>query len=106
MASDHDVAQCGTCGERIRWTVTVAGRRQAVNAEPNPAGNIAAYVDGVGTLRSRSLSADRPNVETYERRYMPHIATCTAPPRPGRSGRGAPRQRSGVRPVRWQGWTR
>ncbi|MFE5675079.1 hypothetical protein ACFQ7B_07685 [Streptomyces erythrochromogenes] len=106
MLSDHDVASCGSCAAAIRWTVTVAGRRLAVNADPNTLGNVAVYRDGVGTLRSRSLSADRPDVETYERRYMPHVATCTAPPRPGRSGRGTPRQRSGVRPARWQGWTR
>lgn len=106
MPSDHGVVACTSCLQAIRWAITVAGRRQAVNAEPNPAGNIAAYRDGVGTLRARTLTTDRPNVESYERRYMPHAATCTAPPRPGRSGRGAPRERSGVRPVRWQGWTR
>ncbi|MFE7096995.1 hypothetical protein [Streptomyces erythrochromogenes] len=106
MPSDHDVVGCTSCGQRIRWTITAAGRRQAVNAEPNPLGNIAAYRDGVGTLRSRGLTTDRPNPESYERRYMPHAATCTAPPPPGRSGRGAPRERPGVRPVRWQGWTR
>ncbi|WKV74247.1 hypothetical protein AW27_026470 [Streptomyces sp. PCS3-D2] len=105
MPSDYDVTACNRCGQPIRWTITAAGRRQAVNAEPNPLGNLAAYRDGVGTLRSRGLTADRPDVETYERRYMPHAATCTAP-RPGRSGRATPRERSGVRPVRWQGWTR
>ncbi|WP_051779347.1 hypothetical protein [Streptomyces sp. NRRL S-241] len=105
MESEHEVTACDSCGERIRWTVTAAGRRQAVNADPNPLGNIAAYRDGVGTLRSRGLTTERPDVETYERRYMPHAATCPAP-RTGRSGRAAPRQRSGVRPVRWQGWTR
>lgn len=105
MPSDHDVVPCSSCGQGIRWTITAAGRRQAVDADPNPAGNIAAYRDGVGTYRSRGLTVDRPNVETYERRYMPHAATCTAP-RPGRSGRGSSRQRVGVRPARWQGWTR
>ncbi|WP_051734992.1 MULTISPECIES: hypothetical protein [Streptomyces] len=106
MRSDHDVVLCGGCGDRIRWTVTAAGRRQAVNAAPNPLGNLAIYRDGVGTLRSRGLTTERPNVESYEWQGMPHAATCATPPPPGRSGRGTSRPRSGVRPVRWQGWTR
>lgn len=105
MPSDHNVAPCPSCGQRIRWTVTATGRRQAVNAEPNSGGNTAVYRDGVGTLRSRGLNTERPNVESYEWRAMPHAATCEAP-RTGRNGRGAQRQRSGVRPARWQGWTR
>ncbi|MGP3686500.1 hypothetical protein ACTVZO_17640 [Streptomyces sp. IBSNAI002] len=105
MPSDHDVVSCTSCGQRIRWTITAAGRRQAVNADPNPLGNLAVYRDGVGTLRSRGLNAERPNVETYEWQSMPHAATC-ATPRPGRSSRGTSRQRSGVRLAPWQGWTR
>ncbi|MFD6874504.1 MULTISPECIES: hypothetical protein [unclassified Streptomyces] len=105
MPSDHDVVPCPSCGQRIRWTITAAGRRQAVNAAPDTAGNLAVYRDGVGTLRSRGLTAERPGVEPYEWAGMPHAATCTAP-RPGRSGRGGSRQRSGVRPAHWQGWAR
>ncbi|MFD9306109.1 hypothetical protein ACFWCB_26230 [Streptomyces sp. NPDC060048] len=105
MHSDHDVASCPSCAEAIRWTTTATGRRQAVNAAPTPLGNVAVYRDGVGTLRSRGLSTERPTPETYEQLYMPHVATCSAP-RPARSGRGGPRERSGVRPTRWQGWTR
>ncbi|MFG2993980.1 hypothetical protein ACGFZK_32595 [Streptomyces sp. NPDC048257] len=105
MPSDHDVTGCPSCGQAIRWAITAAGRRQAVNAAPDPAGNTAVYRDGVGTLRARGLNGERPNVESYEWLAKPHAATCTAP-RAGRSGRAAPRGRSGVRPVRWQGWTR
>jgi hypothetical protein len=104
MESEHDVASCDSCGQSIRWAITATGRRQALNAAPNPAGNTAVYRDGVGTLRARGLNRERPNVETYEWRAMPHAATCPAPP--GRSSGGGSRQRSGVRPVRWQGWTR
>lgn len=105
MPSDHDVASCPSCSGRIRWTTTATGRRQAVNAEPNPAGNLAVYRDGVGTLRSRGLTRERPNPEAYEQLYMPHVATCPTP-RPPRSGRQAHRQRTGVRPAPWQGWNR
>ncbi|WP_405710024.1 hypothetical protein OG264_15965 [Streptomyces xanthophaeus] len=105
MPSDHDVVPCGSCSQPIRWTVTATGRRQAVNAQPNAAGNTAVYRDGVGTLRSRGLNAERPNVESYEWRAMPHAATCAAP-RTGRSSGRVPRPRSGVRPAPWQGWTR
>ncbi|MFD3777319.1 hypothetical protein [Streptomyces sp. NPDC058612] len=105
MPSDHDVVACPSCLAAIRWTTTATGRRQAVNAEPNPLGNRAVYRDGIGTLRSRGLTTERPNPESFEQLYMPHVATCPAP-RPVRSGRGGSRQRSGVRPARWQGWTR
>ncbi|WP_073754258.1 hypothetical protein [Streptomyces sp. CB03234] len=105
--SDHDVIPCPTCGARIRWTVTAAGKGLAVNADPDPAGNTAVYADVTGRLRSRGLTKERPTLEHAEWRAVPHIATCTAPrPRTGRSNGGAARQRAGVRPVRWQGWQR
>lgn len=94
--SDWDVQPCPTCAARIRWTVTAAARRLAVNADPDPTGNQAVHRDAVGRLRSRGLSTDRPTLEGAEWRAMPHAATCAAP-RPR-----TPRVRHGVRPVRWQ----
>lgn len=90
---DHE-GLCRSCQQRVLWTFTERGRRQAVNPDPDPTGNLAVYTDGIGRLRSRGLTADRPTLEGAEWRAMPHAATCTA------------RQRRGVRPVPWQGWQR
>lgn len=93
---------CATCAHPIRWATTAAGRRQALDAAPNPDGNLAAYTDGTGRLRVRVLTGERPALEHAEWRAMPHAATCTRPqPR-----RTIPRQRAGVRASRWQGWSR
>ncbi|MEL3944831.1 hypothetical protein [Streptomyces sp. LNU-CPARS28] len=87
--SDHTTDQCTTCLATIRWAITVHGRRQALDATPNPQGNLAAYTDGTGTLRVRVLTAERDRLEGAEWQAMPHAATCTRPParrtaRPGR----------------------
>lgn len=95
MPSAADVARCDTCGARIIWTVTAAGRRMPVDADPDPAGNTAVYADVTGRLRSRAITTERPTLEGSEWLAMPHAATCTRP-RPR-----APRQ--GPRPVRRPG---
>ncbi|MFE7236123.1 hypothetical protein ACFVAF_37025 [Streptomyces sp. NPDC057596] len=98
MPSDHDIATCDGCFAPIRWAITVNGKRQAVNADPDPAGNLAAHTDGTGTLKVRVLSA--------EWHAMPHAATCSRPrprtPRPSsRPGRRTPTVRYGTwRPAR------
>ncbi|MFE9737317.1 hypothetical protein [Streptomyces sp. NPDC006477] len=102
MTTPHGSTPCPSCGQPIRWAVTAAGRRQALNALADPAGNLGAYADGTGRLRVRVLTAERPTLEGAEWRAMPHAATCTRP-QPRRS---VPRQRTGVRPAPWQGWKR
>ncbi|MEV7282854.1 hypothetical protein [Streptomyces sp. NPDC093111] len=98
MTSSHDVSSCDSCGERIRWTVTATGKRQAVNADPDLNGNLGVYADGTGRLRSRGLSTERPALEHLEWRAMPHAATCT---RPRARRRTVLRHNSGVRPAPW-----
>ena len=71
---------CPTCWQPIRWTITAAGRRMAVNPDPDEGGNTAVYTDGVGTTRSRRITAELPLLP-YEWQAMPHAATC-ANPRP------------------------
>jgi hypothetical protein len=95
MPSAADVARCNTCLARILWTVTAAGRRMPVNADPDPAGNTAVHTDVTGRHKSRALTAERPTLEGSEWRAMPHAATCTAP-RP-------PAPRRAPRPVRRPG---
>lgn len=99
--SDHDVVSCARCGARIRWTVTAAGKRLPVDADPAEDGNTAAYYDGTGRLRSRGLSKERPALEHAEWLARPHFPTCTVQPL-RRSTRTAPRTRAGVRPAPWQ----
>ncbi len=105
MPSDHDVARCEGCLERIRWAITVNGRRQAVNADPDPKGNLAAHTDGTGTLKVRVFSTERPTLEHAEWQAMPHAATCKSPrPRPRPRGASSS-SRPVVRPGAWR-WTR
>lgn len=103
MPSDHDTARCDTCLARIKWAITVNGRRQAVNADPDTDGNLAVYRDGTGTLRARVLTKERDRLEGTEWQAMPHAATCTSPrpkPSPSRPGRRAA-ARPGTWPQRW-----
>ncbi|MET9729733.1 hypothetical protein ABZZ79_03400 [Streptomyces sp. NPDC006458] len=104
MLSDHDVAACDGCRARIRWAITARGRRQAINADPDPAGNLAAYTDGPGTLRVRVLTAERPTLEHAEWQAMPHAATCPRP-QPRRSTSSRPERRAAVRAGDWR-WGR
>jgi hypothetical protein len=54
MPSAADVALCNWCHAPIRWTVTAASKRLAVNAEPDDTGNTAVYTDVAGRVRSRA----------------------------------------------------
>lgn len=98
MPTSQGVSTCPTCRARIRWAITASGKRQAVNADPDEAGNLACYTDGTSTLRARVLTKDRPTLEHLEWRAMPHAATCTVPPRPTPRPRPAAVRYSG-RPV-------
>lgn len=105
MPSDHNVSTCDGCLARIRWAITAHGRRQAINAEPDTAGNLAAYVDGTGTLKVRVLTADRNRLEGAEWQAMPHAATCKTPQVRRPSSR--PGRRAAARPGTWsQRWPR
>ena len=65
---------CG-CGQRILWARTVNNRPIALNPVPDPEGNQAVYRDGTGTWLTRQLR-DGEEPYGYERRLMPHVATC------------------------------
>lgn len=68
---------CPQCRKPVVWAVTEAGKRLALDPGPNEDGNQAAYRDGTpaATWHTRQL---RKGQEPYrwERRYMPHVATC------------------------------
>ena len=77
---------CSRCFAPIVWAITQASKRQPLDAAPDPAGNVAAYRDVADNWRARSLR-DGEEPLRYERRMMPHFATCPQPasrqPRPG-----------------------
>ncbi|MFF1467979.1 hypothetical protein ACIQWL_09195 [Streptomyces mirabilis] len=68
---------CTACGAPIRWTVTEARKRLAVDVQPHPDGNAAVSRDGRGTWLSRRPTAELP-LAPYEKLHMPHVATCKA----------------------------
>jgi hypothetical protein len=106
MLSEHTVDHCAQCLAAIRWAITERGRRQPIDAQPNPEGNLAAHTSGTGTLKVRVLTKERDRLEGAEWQAMPHAATCQAP-RPQRPARPAsrPGRRAAVRPGGWR-WAR
>ena len=70
-------AGCDKCHAPVLWALTPLNKRMPLNPAPDPGGNVAAYRDGTGRLRCRVLRKDEQPAG-YERRYMPHFATCPA----------------------------
>ncbi|MFD5266722.1 hypothetical protein [Streptomyces sp. NPDC058335] len=66
---------CRDCRRPVLWTITEAGKRLAVDPDPDPAGNTAVWCDGATVWRSRRPSADLP-LCGWERLHKPHVATC------------------------------
>ncbi|RWZ74902.1 hypothetical protein EQK42_16480 [Streptomyces albidoflavus] len=79
---------CMDCRRDVLWTVTDAGKRLAVDPEPDETGNAAVYRDGTGTRRSRRPSEELP-LMAWEKLYVPHVATCPARQRPATQKRPA-----------------
>ncbi|MFF5984381.1 hypothetical protein ACFY78_36620 [Streptomyces olindensis] len=71
------LAACRDCRRPVLWTTTEAGKRLAVDPEPNPTGNAAVWRDGTGAVRSRRPTAELP-LNGWERLHLPHVATCPA----------------------------
>ncbi|MCM2394432.1 hypothetical protein [Streptomyces albipurpureus] len=66
---------CTDCHRPIRWTITQAGKRLAVDPTPDPAGNTAVWRDGTGAWCSRRPTLELP-LCGWERLHKPHVATC------------------------------
>lgn len=69
---------CRGCGAQVMFVKTVNGKNMPVNAEIDEAGNLAVYRDGNGRFVGRVLTKSDPHPAEFERRMMPHMATCTA----------------------------
>lgn len=69
--------RCGTCDARVIWTVTTAGKRMPVNADPVPNGNIrlSESVDERGrkTVLAYVLGAKDAREGVL---YVSHLSTC------------------------------
>jgi hypothetical protein len=61
------------CGASFAWAITVKGKRQPIDPEPRPDGNLALARDSEGVLHSYLLGpGDVPKGD----RYVTHFATC------------------------------
>lgn len=69
---------CAACRQPVIWALTERNKRMPLDPEPDPAGNQAAYRDGTGRWLARQLG-EGSEPFAYERRLMPHVATCTGP---------------------------
>lgn len=66
---------CRHCHAAIRWCITEKHKRQALNVDPDPDGNvIVTHLDFYSMEHCRTLKKDE---EYAGPRYMPHAATCT-----------------------------
>lgn len=74
---------CRRCLAAIVWAVTDAGKRMPldVRIDHTGLGNVAVRQDATGRLNARVL-ADGQEPYGYERRAMPHFATCSPEPTP------------------------
>jgi hypothetical protein len=73
-----DVRCPAGCGERIVWALTQAGKRQALNFWPDPAGPVIACPDHLGAWRARTVADLAEAPVPPAKRFMPHMAACTA----------------------------
>lgn len=106
MGDKQPVCASPQCAQPIVFAVVASQRgkpsRMPLDPDPNPEGNVACFRDGGGRLVGRVLAKDQQPV-AYEKRYMPHFATCKAPAehrrrKPGKWTAGQqPRQGSGQR---------
>jgi hypothetical protein len=74
-----ELGRCRACRRQVFWAVTTKGGRMPLDPDPHEHGNVAAYRTGTGGWRCRVLRADE-DPAGFERRYMPHFATCHALP--------------------------
>lgn len=69
-----DTGTCRSCGLPILWVeMAVSGKKNPLNPEPTPDGNVA-VVGGVGeALKGEALGEARKNGADL---YLSHFATC------------------------------
>lgn len=80
-------AVCESCGTELVFARTRGGKNMPLNRVPDDTGNVAAYQDELGIWHARVLGKNADPLG-YEKRMMPHFATCTAPEAHRRRQRG------------------
>lgn len=66
---------CRSCGEPIRWFLTITGRRIPIDPTPHPAGTVIRITDENGRVRARVLTGNE--LPAQETAWRDHRATCT-----------------------------
>jgi hypothetical protein len=75
--------KCGRCRQPVLPARTERGRRIALDPQPDPKGNQAAFQDSDGTWKTRQFG--QPGSDPpwgWETVYTPHVATCSPAPAP------------------------
>lgn len=77
MSDVEGLALCSGdgCGARIRWALTVGGKRIPLDPDPSPGGNVV-RVDQDGQHRVRVLTGDE--LPAQQEAWVPHHRTCPA----------------------------
>jgi hypothetical protein len=68
---------CRRCRQPVLPARTERGRRIALDPEPDPGGNQAAFQDSDGTWKTRQFGPGSDPPWDWETVYMPHVATCS-----------------------------
>lgn len=66
--------RCPRCDAEIRWTVTLAGARLAIDPTSHPDGVVIPVTTPAGEIRSRVLTGSELPAQTTA--YRPHERTC------------------------------
>lgn len=78
----ENVGQCRSCGVAIRWAVTLNGKRNPLNFDPDPEkGNVALLAGSGSTVLALPLSGLTEEAREAAKRqgvrlYLSHFATC------------------------------
>lgn len=84
------MSACSSCGARVMWVVTTAGRLMPLDARQSPDGNVrltgqkvphpknpsAPLMAEAEVLTNRSIFDIADDTETATPLYLPHFATC------------------------------
>lgn len=83
MRAPSSPQPCRRCRKPVLWARTERNRWIALDPDPDPKGNQAAWQDSDGIWKTRQISPNAgPNDKpwTFEKPYMPHVAACKPEP--------------------------
>ena len=83
MTAPASPQPCRRCRKPVVWARTERNKWIALDPDPDPNGNQAAWQDSDGIWKTRQISPNAgPNDQpwTWEKPYMPHVPTTTCKP--------------------------